>query len=296
MTRFPPWTTFVFLSLSGGCLSSGSAGSPDVDRDGWSVPDDCNDRNPDVHPGADEECDGIDNDCDTVIDVDAESGVFWADADGDGYGGTSGEYSCQEGDGFVADTSDCDDGDADVHPGAIETCNAQDDNCDGERDEGAGLVWYQDTDGDGWGVESETVTACSAPSGYVDDSGDCDDTDDHVTPDANEICGDHIDNDCDQLVDAKDTEVDLVTWYLDADHDGWGNDKTTVKDCSAPSDYVTVGGDCDDAVPAINPGRRRSATASTTTATTAPTKTTRSTRGSGTTTATTTATASMRRR
>ena len=254
MTRtFSPWTTVVFLSLSGGCLSSGSAGSPDVDRDGWSVPDDCDDRNPDIHPGADEECDGIDNDCDTVLDIDAESGVFWADEDRDGYGGTKGDFSCLESDGFVADTSDCDDEDADVHPGAVETCNSQDDDCDGERDEEAGLVWYEDDDGDGWGVESETVTACIAPSGYVDDSGDCDDENDRVNPGTNEVCGDHVDNDCDELIDAKDTEVDLVTWYLDDDLDGWGTDKTTVQDCSAPDRYVSVGGDCDDGEPTINP-------------------------------------------
>jgi hypothetical protein len=250
---FPPWTTLVLLSLSGGCLSSGSAGSPDVDGDGFNAPSDCDDRDADVHPGADEVCDGIDNDCDTVTDVDAPSGVFWADADGDGYGGTAGEYSCQEGDGFVEDTSDCDDGDGDVHPGAVETCNSQDDDCDGERDEDAGLVWYQDEDGDGWGVESDTVTACIAPDSYVDDSGDCDDSDDHVNPDANELCGDHVDNDCDKLVDAEDTDVEIATWYLDADLDGWGSDKTTVQDCSAPFGYVSVGGDCDDGVQVINP-------------------------------------------
>jgi hypothetical protein len=249
----PPWTTLVFLSLSGGCLSSGSAGSPDVDRDGFKIPADCNDRDPDIHPGAQEECDGIDNDCDTVTDIDASSGVFWADEDADGYGGTAGDYSCQEGDGFVEDTSDCDDHDADVHPDAPETCNSRDDDCDGDRDEDAGVVWYQDGDGDGWGVESETVTSCLAPTGYVDDAGDCDDGNDRVNPGANEVCGDGIDNDCDELIDAKDTEVDLVTWYRDEDGDGWGTDKTTVKDCSAPFGYVTVGGDCDDVVPAINP-------------------------------------------
>jgi large repetitive protein len=248
-----PWTTLVFLSLSGGCLSNGSAGSPDVDRDGFDATEDCNDRDPDVRPDAEETCDGVDNDCDGHVDTDAQSGVFWPDEDGDGYGATSDTFSCQSAEGFVEDTSDCDDGDPDVHPGAAETCNSADDDCDGERDEDAGLVWHQDADGDGWGVEDLTVTTCIAPSGYVDDSGDCDDEDDHVNPGSAEICGDDVDNDCDELIDAEDTEVEVVTWYLDADFDGWGSDKTTVEDCSAPFGYTSVGGDCNDKVQAINP-------------------------------------------
>jgi hypothetical protein len=167
-------------------------------------------------PAQDEACDGIDNDCDTVVDVDAESGVFWADADGDGYGGTKGDYSCQKTDGFVATRAIATTVTATCTRVPVETCNGQEDDCDGDRDEDAGLVWYEDDDGDGWGVESETITACIAPSGYVDDSGDCDDGNDRVNPGTNEVCGDLIDNDCDQLIDAKDTEVDLITWYLDA--------------------------------------------------------------------------------
>jgi hypothetical protein len=36
----------------------------DMDGDGWPVPNDCNDANPDVHPDATETCNGVDDDCD----------------------------------------------------------------------------------------------------------------------------------------------------------------------------------------------------------------------------------------
>ncbi len=248
-----PWTALVLVCFSAACLSNGSAGTPDVDRDGFDAPEDCNDRDAAIRPDADETCDGVDNDCDGYVDTDAQSGIFWPDEDGDGYGTTTGTISCEPGEHFVEDTRDCDDGDADVHPGATETCNSTDDDCDGERDEDAGLVWHRDADGDGWGVEELTVTTCIAPSGYVDETGDCNDADDHVNPEASEICGDHVDNDCDDLVDVEDTEVEIVTWYLDADFDGFGTDKTTVEDCAAPFGYTRTGGDCNDSVQAINP-------------------------------------------
>ena len=45
-------------------------------------------------------------------------------------------------------------------------------------------TWYQDDDGDEWGVESSPTTACDQPSGFAADSGDCDDADGTVNPGA----------------------------------------------------------------------------------------------------------------
>ena len=94
-----------------------------------------------------------------------------------------------DGDGFAA-SDDCDDTDASVHPGADELCNGVDDDCDGDVDEDAVdvSVWYADADGDGYGDVSASETACEAPSEYVSDATDCDDTDASVHPAADEFC------------------------------------------------------------------------------------------------------------
>ena len=113
------------------------------------------------------------------------------DIDGDGdpstvYGGT-----------------DCDDGEATIHPGATEQCDGIDQDCDGEIDNGVGTTYYQDLDQDGYGDEAVALQACEPPPLHVDQAGDCDDSDDDTFEGAKEICGDKEDNDCDGRVDEK---------------------------------------------------------------------------------------------
>ncbi len=121
----------------------------DEDGDGWGgelvaeaceVPDghvaeggDCDDGDGTVHPGAEEVCDGTDQDCDEEIDEDLTFSSWYRDEDGDGWGVEDGiQQACAQPKGFVAEPGDCDDGDAAVHPGAEEICNdGQDDDCDG---------------------------------------------------------------------------------------------------------------------------------------------------------------------
>jgi len=96
----------------------------DHDGDGYDSDfyggDDCDDSDADTSPATPETCDGTDEDCDGDIDEDY-------DLDGDGY---TDETRCSG----VASATDCDDGDATVYPGASDTCDGVDDDCDGRID------------------------------------------------------------------------------------------------------------------------------------------------------------------
>ena len=219
---------------------------------------DCDDADAAVNPDADELCDGIDNDCDGTVDEDSavDAATWYADVDGDGFGdaGTT-TTACTAPSGYVVDDGDCDDAEADAWSGADETCDGIDNDCDGVVDEDDAVdaaTWYADVDGDGHGDAGSAAAGCSAPSGYVSVSDDCDDSDAAVSPDAGELC-DGIDNDCDGAVD-EDSAVDAATWYADVDVDGYGDSAEAADSCESPSGYVAIGGDCDDADSTSNPG------------------------------------------
>jgi hypothetical protein len=181
----------------------------------------------------------------------------FADRDGDGFGNPElSQASCEVPEGFVADASDCDDGDPEVGPGMPERCNDVDDNCDGSVDEGAPAdrVWYPDSDGDGHGEPATPLASCAQPaSGYVLLGDDCDDRDPAVSPSALERCN-GFDDTCDGEID-EEPSVDPPEWRVDADGDGYGDVGSFIAQCSSPGErYVDVGGDCDDLDPAVHPG------------------------------------------
>ncbi len=180
----------------------GSVAWADEDGDGWAACEDCDDNDEDVHPEADEVCNGEDDDCDGETDEDPVDGDTWyEDLDDDGYGGTdSSKPACEDpGDGWYPTGDDCDDADDAQHPGADELCSTdEDDDCDGtvnEDDAADATTWYADSDSDTFGDPDTTTTACSQPSGYVADDQDCDDTDGDVNPGETDTC-DGTDNDC----------------------------------------------------------------------------------------------------
>ena len=166
---------------------------------------DCDDASAAVHPGATELCNGLDDDCDRLVDnAAADASIGYADTDGDGYGDPSTGVSACDPPG-VSDGTDCDDTDADVNPGAAEVCDSGgvDENCNGLDDDSDPTLasgteaWYGDGDGDGFGDPRVSSLACEPPSGFVSSDTDCDDTRASVNPDEPEVCGDGLDDNCD---------------------------------------------------------------------------------------------------
>ena len=195
----------ILLLALAGCVLGPSAWDRwdeehgDLDGDGYSREVDCDDDDPAVHPGADEVCDGVDQDCDGTADEDAVDAPTWySDGDGDGYGVDVIATLCAQPVGGVELGEDCDDGRADVHPGADEVCDGVDQDCDDVVDEDATdqTAWYPDEDGDGFGDLVEAELACEAPAGMVAVSGDCNDDHGGIYPGAVDPC-DGLDRDCD---------------------------------------------------------------------------------------------------
>jgi len=227
-------SSFVILALLivTACGDSGPGDADDAvdeDGDGFGVQDgDCDDDDPNVHPDADELCDGIDNDCDRGIDEPGavDGTAYFLDTDGDGYGDPdAGTTACWELSDYVLNDTDCDDTDSRTHPGVAEYCDGHDDDCDGEVDEDSavdGDDWYRDSDGDGYGDPDQVRSSCERPDGYTGNSSDCDDGSAEIHPGGNEIC-DGVDNDCDGWLDATgDLDTSSATWgdyqyYFEAD-------------------------------------------------------------------------------
>jgi len=200
---------------------------------------DCDDEEAEINPAADEICDGTDHDCDGEVDNGLETFTWYpnedgdVDGDGDGYGDADadGVVACDglQPEGSALDNTDCDDAIAEVNPGATEVCNLRDDNCDAVIDEGF------DVDGDGWstcGPDGDDTTL---------EDNDCDDGNDQIFPDPNDLVSDvcdGVDNDCDGLVDA----LDIDDYAVDQDGDG----------DNAPTCPGAEGTDCNDFDPTLN--------------------------------------------
>ena len=218
----------------------------DADQDGYKDLEDCDDVRADVHPNAEEYCDGVDEDCDGLVDDDPVDPQRWyQDADGDGFGSpTVPRTGCgSPSGGWAAGNTDCDDANFFANPNQVEVCDGFDDDCDGMSDNvTTGTRWFEDADGDGFGDPSVSQIDCTAPTGYVSDDSDCDDTNADIHPVVYEHC-DGVDENCDGTID--DNAIDPSTWYLDADGDGQGG-TITAHTCLAPPGYVSAAGDCDD--------------------------------------------------
>ncbi len=278
LTPLPPSALLVLVALVVGCRDDA-----DPDGDGFMADDvadvDCAPLDRSIHPGAHEFCNGVDDDCDGVIDetFDLDADTYLAD-----------ETDCRA----LGVQTDCDDTDATVHPNAVETCDGTDEDCSGRVDD------TEDRDGDGFstcddcddtdpfvspdmpeacdGLDNDCSGAADEPwdddgDGASDCGGDCDDTDPLRSPGLPESC-DGVDNNCDDVVDEGfdadgdgvltcrgDCDDDDPTVYIGAPEacDGVDNDcdATTVEDGDLDADGFTLcDGDCNDNAAAALPG------------------------------------------
>jgi hypothetical protein len=219
----------------------------DADHDGYPTPDDCDDANPFVHPGALETCNSIDDNCDGQVDEPCR--IYYQDSDLDGYGRDDRwiVYHMFPRIGYSSRGGDCDDNNGYANPGRPEICASPfDDNCNGLVNEGC-QIFYQDNDGDGWGNESRRVFEMMQPPGFVPFASDCDDDNPAVNPGMPEV-SDGIDNNCDGQIDEE-----YQTYFRDADLDGYGDANISVSGTSQPFGYATNSIDCNDNDPAIHP-------------------------------------------
>ena len=221
---------------------------PDNDGDGYIADVDCNDNDPNIHPGAFEVCNGLDDNCNRRVDEYLPVDIFNRDADADGYGTPAGALvACSQPAGYVGNNFDCNDDDPNIRPGATEICNGVDDNCNGSVDEGVQNTYYKDSDRDSYGNPQITIYACSLPEGYAADNTDCDDKYASVHPGAPEICRNELDDNCNGLIDEGNN------YYPDQDKDGYGDPQSWKISCDPLDGFVLDNTDCNDADELINP-------------------------------------------
>jgi PKD repeat protein len=244
----------------------------DQDSDGYCVTTDCDDSAAGTFPGAApnddpvacmKDADGDDwgdatppatavsgTDCNDANATINPTTPWYADADGDGFGNAASVVeSCTQPEGFVSDSTDCDDSSPVTFPGAspndsIEACTKDADgdgwgdqtppiavtpgtDCnDSDASFNPSTLWFRDADGDGFGDPAVSQPSCEQPGGFILDAADCDDTALTTYPGA--AAGD-----------------DQTACMKDADGDDWGDD--------SPPAGVTPGTDCNDADSTVSP-------------------------------------------
>ncbi|AGC45290.1 putative lipoprotein [Myxococcus stipitatus DSM 14675] len=208
---------------------------------------DCDDTRDDVNPGAQETCDGTDNNCAMGESDVAGNTEYWVDADGDSYGDSSSPSAraCGAPPGAALRGGDCNDRDAAIHPGQKELlCDGKDDNCNNVADDdpfdvggtcqteqlcvgrkacqgstGSACVssdvpvpYFVDDDGDGT-AGHPVGDACAPPvAGATREETDCDEGTILASRMVNTESCDRLDNNCDRQVDEGLAGCAAVAW------------------------------------------------------------------------------------
>jgi len=140
------------------------------------------------------------DDCDDFNSQIALPSIYYTDSDGDGFGDdATGLESCSQPPNTITIGGDCDDMNDQIYPGASELCDAVDNNCDGNIDEGLTfIIYYTDSDNDGFGTGSTGSSLCENPGlGFSTNNEDCDDSNGQINPNATDILDNGIDENCD---------------------------------------------------------------------------------------------------
>ena len=234
---YPGATENCTDGIDNNCNGTADLYEPDGDGDGYGpCQGDCNDNEIKISPAAIEVPDGVDNNCDGIIDGDYDGDGYTTAKgdcdDQDAYVNPKAKENCFDGkdndcngyidtkepdkdkDGYGLCAGDCDDNDAKVNPGAKEVAgDGKDNNCDNMVD--------ADLDGDGW------TTA----------NGDCNDADAKIHPGAKVACNSPSDQNCNKIPDNQENQ----------DYDGDGvsacNGDCDDADASRSPEYAEIPGD-----------------------------------------------------
>ena len=214
---------------------------------------DCDDENPEIHPDATEACDGIDNDCDQLIDNNngTDAPLCTTTTTTMSPDVAVSIHGCDAPAGHVANGTDCDDSNADAYPNAPEYQDGIDTNCNGIDDDNLAqdaTLWYQDGDADGHGstvsrppAASQRVMWLKRATAMTTMRRSIPVQTNTATPSTTTAT----------VKPTKLVAVDATTSYADLDGDGYGNAVLTEQACVASG--LQANTDCDDGDAAVYP-------------------------------------------
>ena len=112
------------------------------------------------------------------------------------------------------------------------------------------IIYFADSDSDGYGDSTTMIYSCFDTIGYVLDNTDCNDSITEIHPGTLDVCN-NLDDNCNGIFDE---DAIFLTWYMDDDSDGYGNNTIDSITCFELSGFVFDNTDCNDTNNLINPG------------------------------------------